>query len=133
MASDVANELTDGWRQEQIPDKDVLYMRVHKQHVRDGKLQPGAFRNQPKGDPNAGMSTDRAKYSTPEATRQRAKMSADNYVVKLRVGAARAIPGQTVVHTPDEARNNRSHTDVFGEKTAEARTLFLDASEFTLL
>jgi len=74
------------------------------------------------------MSADWAKYSTSEEARQRARIPADNYVVEFRAGAARTIPGQTVVHSPDEATDNRAHTDVFGEKTAEARTLFLDVT-----
>lgn len=103
----MADELNDEWRAEEIPNADFLYMRVHKQFVRDGKLQAGAFRNQPKSDPNAGMSTDWEKYSTPERTQRRAKIPSDNYVVKFRVGAERAIPGQSVIHTPDKLP--RSH------------------------
>ena len=33
------------WPNEEIPDRDVLFMRVHRKHVVDGEIIPGAFRN----------------------------------------------------------------------------------------
>ena len=62
------------------------------------------------------MSTDWSKYSTPSETRTRGKIAKDNAVIKFLVSDVRNIDGQTVIHTPDMPNNNRSHTDVFGEK-----------------
>jgi hypothetical protein len=68
------------------------------------------------------MSTDWGKYATPEETRVCARTDPDKYaVLQMNVGAVRSVPGQTVEHTPDEANNNRAHTDVVGEKDEEAR------------
>ena len=48
----------------------------------------------------------------------------DNAVIRLMADDVRCIPDQTVVHTPDLATRNRAHTDVFGEKSTEARLKF---------
>lgn len=77
------------------------------------------------------MSTDWAKYSTPEESRNRANRPEDNGVVEMRVGDVRAIPGLTVEHTPIPL--NRSHTDVFGPKTTETRVLLGRICRWVLL
>lgn len=103
------------WPQELIPDKDELFMRVHRNWTLNGNPIPGAFR-----DHAGGMSTDWAKYSTPEETLRRALKNPErNGVVKLQVSEVRAIPNQTVVHTPEVT--NRAHTDVLGVKDEEVR------------
>lgn len=77
------------------------------------------------------MSTDWSKYSTPEQTRQRSLRSApaDNAVFSLHVAAVRAIPAQTVEHTPifgdPEVPDNRAHAEIFGPKNAETRIHYL--------
>jgi hypothetical protein len=111
------------WESEQVPDSAFLYLRVHKNNIEsDGTPAPGAFRNLPKTDPSAGMSTDWNKYSTPTETRGRAKTPSDNAVAKLSVIGIRAIEGQRVEHTPkNDGERNRAHTDVFGTKTPEVR------------
>lgn len=102
-------------------------MRVHKMYVADGELQPGVFRDQ--GD---GMSTNWQKYCpTPVEARAKAKNPRDNGVIRLTVGPIRAIP-LTVEHTPDVLRSDRSHTDVKGKKTAEARLKLLEIAEWAL-
>ncbi len=73
----VATPITSPWAKQEIPNEDLLYMRVHKNHIdRDGKIAFIAFRNH--GDPKdpskePGMSTDWQEYSTAEECRQRAK------------------------------------------------------------
>jgi hypothetical protein len=104
------------WPSEEIPDDNSLWMRVHRQRVRDGEIRPNAFVN--RGD---GMSTNWEKYATPQQTQDDANSPNDNAIVQLIVGEVRKLPGQTVKHTPDIGRNNRAHTDVFGEKSEEVR------------
>ena len=118
MDLSVANEIVS-WPSEEIPDESSLWMRVHRQRVRNGDIRPNAFANKPTDDD--GMSTDWEKYSTPQETQNRAKVPSDNAVIQLNVGEVRKLPAQTVVHTPDHKNNNRAHTDVFGEKHPEVR------------
>jgi len=109
------------WPVEEIPDGDRLYMRIHKMFVIDGDLQPSAFRDH--GD---SMSTHWAKYYTsPAIARAFAKRPIDNGVISLPVAPIRQIP-LAVMHTPDDAVPDRSHTDVRGAKTAEVRLRLLD-------
>lgn len=110
------------WSTEEVPDEDNLWMRVHKNNMDNGELRPGAFRNLPNKKTD-GMSTDWAKYATAQETRDRASVPQDNAVIRLNVGEVRKIRDQTVVHTPDIARRNRAHTDVYGEKHPQARLL----------
>lgn len=101
-------------------------MGVHKTWLKpDGTLATGAFQNR-----GGAMSTDWSKYATPEETRQRRRTPADNAVVSMNVGKVRAVPGQSVTHTP--LPENRAHTDVLGEKDEEARVLLRRASTIVL-
>ena len=116
------------WNAENIPDEAVLYERVHQNNLDEqNRPKPGAFRNLPTKED--GMSTDWEKYSTPFETRQRAKYPQANIVIALIARDVRAIDGQEVEHTPvnpsEEQPGNRAHTDVFGEKTTEARLKFM--------
>jgi hypothetical protein len=118
--STVADEIGVPWESEEIPDEDLLYMRVHRAQLdSDGKPIPGAFRNHGRA-----MSTNWSKYSSPEETRQRARSPSENAVIQMMTGEVRAVPGQSVVHTPDLPTRNRAHTDVTGEKTPEVRIRF---------
>ena len=122
MADDVASGVKSVWEVEEIPDTDHLYMRIHRMWT-DQKTRepiPGAFRIR-KGE--TGMSVDWAKYSTLEESRQRAKKPDDNAIVEMRVGAVRELSNQEVQHSP--ILENRSHTEITGEKTTEIRLLFL--------
>jgi hypothetical protein len=122
----VANEMISPWEIELIPDDAILYMRVHEKNLdSNSEPIPGAFRNQPtRAD---GMSTDWNKYSTPEECQQRARTPSVNAIILLPVAEVRKIASQTVEHTPiyeplsEPPLLNRAHTDVFGEKTTEAR------------
>ncbi len=109
------------WPIEDIPNSGQLFMRVHEMWIQSNDVMPGVFRNH--GD---GMSTDWNKYSTPQETLNRASehgKDPDRYgVIQMNVGQVRAIPKQSVTHTP--LPSNRSHTDVFGEKDSEARLKF---------
>ncbi len=118
MAPDVADAIEILWESEEIPDKDHLYMRVHRQYLsEDGNPEPSAFRDQ-----GSGMSTDWDKYSTAEATKALARNPVDNAVISMNVGVIRDIPGQIVSHSP--SHHNRAHTDVVGKKDTEARVKF---------
>ena len=103
-------------------------MRVHRQKVdQTGAPKPVAFQNKPTD--TDGMSTDWEKYSTPQQTRQRARKPEDNIVISLVAGDVRAIEGQRIEHEPIEPAvedpGNRAHTEIFGEKTTEARVKFM--------
>jgi hypothetical protein len=121
----VAGDGVIPWPVEEIPDDDALYMRVHRQWIKpDGSLWPVSSKNRP--DDSGGMSTDWDRYSTPEETRSRGRRPADNAVIAMNVGAVRAIPEQSVVHSPirgyPELPDNRAHTDVFGPKERDPKT-----------
>ncbi len=115
------------WQAEKIPDQDFLFMRIHERWREDEEVAPGAFRNH--GD---GMSTDWEKYTKPQQTRDRAKQPERNAVVRLHVGSVRQVPGQEVEHTPDVELGNRSHTDVFGDKTTEIRVKLKRVAEIVI-
>ena len=105
------------WPPEHIPDRERLFMRIHKTwRKKDGSIALGGFQNR-----GAGMSTDWQKYATPQETRRRETQAECNAVVSLHVGSVRELPEQRVEHTPDVKRENRAHTDVFGEKDEEIR------------
>lgn len=128
MDSNLVDEITLTWQSENIPNEDFLFMRVHKQKftARYPIFSPMVFMNR-----GGGMSTDWSKYSTPNETRNRGRIPQDNAVIRMLVSDVRKIEGQTVTHTPDIQRKNRSHTDVFGEKDEdpEVRLKFLRISE----
>ena len=68
------------WPQEDIPDEDWLYMRVHRNWIQKGEVQAGFFRD-------LEMSSDWATYATPEETRSRGRQDADKYaVIKIPAG-----------------------------------------------
>lgn len=115
------------WNSEAVPDQDLLFMRIHRVWIRNGELIPGVFQNR-----DAGMSTDWNKYSTPEETLKRANDPSMNGVIQFVVEDVRGIPQQRVVHTPNRERNNRAHTDVFGEKDTEARLKFKRISSWII-
>ena len=100
------------WPVEYIPDGDDVFMRAHRAFFRKKKLQPGVFRPH-----DGGMSVDWQKYSSPEDTRQRAKVPEDNAVICLPVVEIRAINKLTVIHTPQTT--NRAHAEVLGFQEAE--------------
>ena len=93
-----------------------------------GDVLPKAFVNRPKGSKS--MSVSWSKYSTPDEARNRGRKPPEEYaVVQSVAGDVRRVPGQTVEHSPDELRRDRSHADVTGEKTSEVRTLLSRAFE----
>jgi len=103
---------------EAIPDADALYVRAHRNILRDGHIVPGVFRAQ-----GAGISVDWSKYSSPEQTRLRAKKPPDNAVMALIAGEIRTQVKLPVLHKPDP--ENQSHSEVTlpenGEDLTEAR------------
>ena len=117
------------WPQEQIPDRDDMFMRAHWMFFRARHLQPGVFRSH-----DGGMSADWDKYSSAEETRQRAKTPQDNAVISLSAGSIRNINTLNVQHTPEPT--NRAHSDVTGfpegEDFTEIRVLLLAASNIVI-
>jgi len=107
------------WDTETIPDKDVLYKRIHENHIEDGEVMPITFKEQGKHD-NKGMSTDWKKYSTPKETKLRARSPKKNGVVSFVTGDLRDL-NLEVAHAPikdhAEIEDNRAHTNVKGIDT----------------
>lgn len=117
---------------EDIPDDAILYMRVHKVWWSKKKKRFGtdAFKDSGEGA-QKGMSTNWSKYASDEQTREKATSSAgDNYVVAMKVGDIRKIPGLTVTFSP--LPDLPGHTDVIGEKTLEVKNALRSICEVML-
>src|SRR6266540_1686642 len=99
------------WPQEVIPDVDTLYMRVHARSLVNGGLHPGIFREH-----GGGMSMDWKRSSTPLECRDRPKAVPPeiNGVLEFVAGEIRQVEPLTVIHQPDEANQNRAHSNVYG-------------------
>ena len=98
---------------EDIPDKDLLYYRVHKDFLKDGDILPGVFR-----DKKDSLSADWNKYSTPLISLLRSKVIEDNAIISLKVDLLRNC-SQKVLHNPIGC--NYAHSDVIGKKDSETR------------
>ena len=105
---------------EDVPDDDFLYYRIHKTKIdfsetdHKRKIKLIAFDPQPQGCTE--MSTDWSKYSTPDESRNRARVPSDNGIVSFHVQKVRAEPYPlSVKHDPTlvEHFRNRSHTIIF--------------------
>lgn len=120
--------MSEPWPIDDIPDADLLFMRVHKNEIQGGKPIPGVFRNRREGD-QEGMSTDWSQHSTAQQTKLRAMNPAwRGGVIEMVAGHVRKIPRQTVVHAP--LPDNRAHTNVKGSKSGsvegtQVRYLFM--------
>ena len=120
--------MNEPWSIDDIPDEDLLFMRVHKNEIQGDKPVPGVFRNRGERD-QEGMSTDWSHHSTAEQTKLRATNQAwKGGVIEMVVGDVRKIPRQTVVHAP--LPDNRAHTNVKGPKSGsvegtQVRYLFM--------
>lgn len=86
------------WPIELIPDSDLLFRFVNKVHIKKGKLKPKAFKMRGEGI-DKGMSTDWEEYSTPQKTKNRTNVPADNGVISFVTGKLRKETFE-VVHTP---------------------------------
>ena len=114
--------MDESWPKEDIPDGDNLFMRIHRNYVRDNEPIPGVFT-----DHGSGMSTNWQKYCPKaEDARQKAGNPDNNGVIVLVAGDVRSISPLKVEHTPDFERKDRSHADVIGKKDAEVRLKLLD-------
>jgi len=102
------------WPREHIPDPDRVFFRVHDSFIPRGVLNVGVFQ-----DHEGGMSVDWEKYSTPAQLQTRAKTPAKNAIVSFRAGEVRQIQTLRVEHEP--LRDNRAHSEIFGEKDPEVR------------
>jgi hypothetical protein len=115
----------ESWPIELVPDADLLFMRVHHNNIREGRLLPLVFLNHGEGEED-GMSTDWNKYSTPEETRNRVYKDKPTWkggVIQMVAGEVRKIPNQVVQHAP--LTDNRAHTNVKGRKDTQVRYLFM--------
>lgn len=103
---------------EEIPDADALFMRAHRNLLRDGQIVPGVFRVQ-----GEGMSVDWSKYASPEDTRMRARKPLDNGVLAMIAGKIRSEASLAVNHSPEN--ENRAHSEIIlpqdDEDLTEAR------------
>ena len=109
--------MDEEWPSEEIPNADTLFMRAHKSHLATGQLAAGVFK-----DINGGMSTNWEKYCTAQEALAKAKVPADNGIIRMVVGRVREIPLE-VKHTP--LSGDLSHTDVIGTKNTEVRLKLL--------
>ncbi len=115
------------WEIETIPDNDLLYKRIHENHIRDGEVMPVTFKEQGEDD-NKGMSTDWAKYSRPRETKLRARDPKKNGVVSFDTEDLRDLNLEVVhapIKDPPKIEDNRAHTHVQGIDT-EKRVKLLD-------
>ena len=114
------------WPTEEIPDTDVLYYRIHKRRYQEtsralpadapkDELPPNLFKFI-KGD----LSVDWSKYATPQESKDRTRVPADNGIVEFESGDVRAR-AHKVVHTPEQ--NNRAHSSVRGDEPEVRITL----------
>jgi len=122
------------WEIEHIPNEAATFMRAHRDHIRNGDLQPGVFQVR-----NGGMSVDWDKYSSPQDTRQRGREPLANAVISLSVLKIRAIEDLDVKHSPilPPESPNRSHSNVTGIpesriKLTKTRVLLLDISNVVI-
>ncbi len=102
--------------EEEIPDNDLLYMRVHRTYWTNpdpNYIPASCFKDLP--NPGAGMSTDWCRYAKPHETRAREGQPEMNAVVSMRVEDIKRIEAQGVVHDP--LIGNRAHSLVKGPKT----------------
>lgn len=112
---------------EYIPDKDLLYHRIHKAFWLDqinshknknGKeFPPGLFRY--RGDDD-NLSVDWRKYSTPKDTKNRAPDPSTNGVVEFDAGSVRK-DSLTVKHDPID--DNQAHSCICGNESQVRKTL----------
>lgn len=106
--------MNEHWPKQQVPDGDLLFMRVHSSYIKDGKPNAGVFVNHGEGE-QEGMSTDWSEHSTAQQTILRApKPNWKGGVIQMVVGDVRKLPRQTVEHAP--LPDNRAHTNVKGPK-----------------
>ena len=104
--------------EEDVPNEDYLYYRIHKNEVRNGKVPPGSFSE--KGDGNEkGMSTDWSKYSTPKEALNRpttrypeGDRTKTHGIISFIVEKVREIDGIKVLHAPRSY--NIAHTHICG-------------------
>lgn len=95
---------------EEIPDEDIVYRRIHKNHIdnEDKSILPVTFPTE-----EDGLSVNWAKYSTPQETKDEAKFFSkdpNSYgIVSLKVASVRNIPLR-VIHSPRP--HNISHSSI---------------------
>jgi hypothetical protein len=112
------------WESEPIPDDALLFLRVHRQWIKNNEPRLGAFQKRLDVTRNRlGMSTDWNKYRHPEETRTKlGKDPTDYAVLQMSAGSIRAdLPSDTIEHTPKEEEGNQGHTDIWGEDDEETR------------
>lgn len=133
------------WETETIPPDDLLFMRVHKNLIKENEPIPLAFKVHGENE-QKGASTDWQKYSTSQQTRSRltrkdapAKPPENYGVVEFSVNKV-ASQGLLTAHAPiqehPELFDNRAHTNIKGtepDMDNEVRVKLLDAYRWAVL
>jgi hypothetical protein len=98
------------WEIEEIPDSALLFRRVHINEMdpEDFAFIPPKIFHEIEG----GISVDWEKYSTPEASRQRAKNPESICIAAIHASKVRSLEDLDVKHAPDLA--NRAHSNILG-------------------
>jgi hypothetical protein len=111
------------WEVCEIPDANCLFLRIHLNHWKRGRIAPSAFH--PWGD---GLSTDWCRYSSQaetilrvgdqETTKKDGYKKPESYgVAAMSVKGVRNIPILSVRHTPN--LENMAHAEIFGSPPCE--------------
>jgi hypothetical protein len=112
---------------EKVPSDALLYRRIWVDHVKRKGVDPRAFMNSPQkvvGE-RRGMSTCWDEYADPIDALKEFDPKLDG-VAALRVKDVEAIESQVVEHEPED--ENQAHTEVFGPKDPQVRTLLRRAA-----
>jgi hypothetical protein len=139
------------WPAEPISNYHCVYIRVHKEYIKNGMPSKSAFTNTPKEGDN--LSSDWCKYCSPATSRDLISKQKNSkgefknpalfYIWKFEVIVLRQmdIP-QRVEHNPlfnepeiDGRPNNRAHAIIIGNKPineAEFRTKMLRAGRWAI-
>ena len=98
------------WEIEENPDSTRLFRRVHKNELdpEDFAFIPPKIFHEIEG----GISVDWEKYSTPEASKQRAKNPEFICIAAIQASKVRSLEALDVKHAPSIA--NRAHSNIIG-------------------
>ena len=98
------------WQKEEIPDKDFIYRRIHKNELDEDDptfIPPNNFH-----EIETGISTDWDKYSTAEESLQRAKNPELTCIIRIQAKKVRMLEQLIVEHIP--ILTNRAHSEIQG-------------------
>ena len=110
-----------------IGPEDLLYRRLSRDVVQDGRVNRGAYYF--RGEPDSQISVDLARLTTPEQTRLRARDPSRAGVGELQA----AVPlnlGFTIRHAPEEG--NPAHCLIEGRTTKDLCQRLADATRIII-